>query len=75
MTRIFLGKTESWSGCEPHSRARVRLVPDVTDVPASPSPAVTELYDVSSCCSDWDFVEPQSISSSKKRIWTTALNR
>ena len=35
------------------------MVPDVTDVPVSHS-VVTRFCDVSSCCSDWDFVEPQS---------------
>ena len=73
--RIFLGKIRwrnlSWSGCEPDSRARVRWVPYVTDVPVCPSSVVTELCDVSSCCSNWDFVEPQSFSFSKKRIGTT----
>ena len=59
------------SDCEPDSRARVRMVPDVTDVPVSPSSVVTELCDVSSCCSDWESVEPQSFSFSKKRVWTT----
>ena len=39
---------ETWSGCEPYSRTRVRMVPDV---PVSPSSVVTELCDVSSCCS------------------------
>ena len=58
-----------WSGCEPDSRARVRKVPDVNDVLVSPSSVVTELCDVSSCCSDWEFVEPQSFSFSKKRVW------
>ena len=66
-----LKELESWSGCEPDSRARVRMVPDVTGVPVSPSSAITELCDVSSCCSEWDFVEPQSCSFSEKRIWTT----
>ena len=51
---------ENWSDCELDSRARVRMVPDVTDVTVSPSSVVTELCDCSSCCSDWDFVEPQS---------------
>ena len=31
---------------------------------------VTEPCDVSSCCSDWKVVEPQSFSFSKKRVWT-----
>ena len=56
--------------CEPDSRARVCMVPDVTDVPVSPSSVVTELCDVSSCCSCWKFVEPQSLSFSKKQVWT-----
>ena len=43
------------------------MVPDVTDVLVSPSPVVTEFCDGFSCCSDWDFVEPQSFSFSKKR--------
>ena len=43
------------------------VVPDVTDVPVSPSSVVTEFCDVSSWCSDWEFVEPQSFSFSKKR--------
>ena len=49
-------------------RVRMRMVPDVTDVPVSPSSVVTELCDVSSCCSDWEFVEPQSFSFSQKRL-------
>ena len=56
---------------------RVRVVPDVTDVPVSPSSVVTELRDVSPCGSDWEFVAPQSFSFSKKRahcgtdtLWT-----
>ena len=43
------------------------LVPDVTDVPVSPSSVVAEFCDGFSCCSDWDFVEPQFFSFSKKR--------
>ena len=54
-----LEEFESWSGCELDSRARVRVVQDVTVVPVSQPSVVTELCDVSSCCSDWDFVEPQ----------------
>ena len=45
----------------------VRMVPDVTDVPVSPSSVVNEVCDVSPCCSYWEFVEPQSFSFSKKR--------
>ena len=60
-------KHEDWSDCEPVSCAHVRVVPDVTDVLVSFSSVVTELCDVSSCCSDWEFVEPQSFSFSRKR--------
>ena len=55
------------SDCEPDSFALVRVVPDVTDVLVSPSSVVTELFDVSPCCLDWDFVELQSFSFSKRR--------
>ena len=40
---------------------------DATDVPDSPSSVVTEFCDGFSCCSDWEYVEPQSFSLSKKR--------
>ena len=65
-------KLENWSDCEPDSRARVTDVPDVTDVFVSTSSVVTEFCDVSSSCSDWEFVEPQSFSFSRKRAhsWT-----
>ena len=49
----LLEEFEKWSDCEPDSRARVRMVPDVTDGPVSPS-VVAELCDVSSCCSGLD---------------------
>ena len=42
-------------------------VPVVTDVLVSPSSVVTEFCDGVSLGSDWEFVEPQSSSSSKKR--------
>ena len=63
----FLEEFENWSGCEPDSCARVRVVPDVTDVLVSPSSVVTEFCDVSSMCSDGESVEPQAFSFSKKR--------
>ena len=63
----LLDKRENLSDREPYSRARVRLV---TDVPVSPSSVVTEPCDLSSGCLDWEVVEPQSFSSSKKRVWT-----
>ena len=60
---IFPGKTlYRRSYCEPGSCARVRVVPDVTDVLVSPSSVVTEFCDVSSMCSDREFVESQSFS-------------
>ena len=43
------------------------MVPDLIDVLVSPSSVVTEFCDVSSMCSDWEIVEPQSFSCSKKR--------
>ena len=55
-----------WCDGELVSRARVRVVPDLTDVPVSPSSVVTELCDVS-YYSDREFVEPQSYSFSPKR--------
>ena len=42
-------------------------VPDVIDVPVSPSSVVTEFRDGFSCCSDGEFVEPPFFSFSKKR--------
>ena len=42
----LLEEFENWSDCEPDSCAHVRVVPDVTDVPVSPSSVVTELCDV-----------------------------
>ena len=51
---------------EPEPCAHVRVVPDVTDVPVSPSSVVTELCEVSWCCSNWEDVIPQSFSFSKK---------
>ena len=62
-----LEKFENWSDCESGSSALVRVIPDVTDVSVSPSSVVTELCDVSSCCSDWELVESQSFSFSQKR--------
>ena len=42
-------------------------MPDVTMVPVSPSSVVTELFEDVSLDSDWEVVEPQSSSFSKKR--------
>ena len=58
----LLGKPEGLSDRELVSSGLVRVVPDVTDVPSS---MVTEFCDVSSMCSDREFVEPQSFSSPK----------
>ena len=63
----LLEKHEDLSGCDPDSWAHVRVVPDVTDVLVSPSSVVTEFCEFFSCCSDWEDVEPQSFSFSKKR--------
>ena len=43
---------------------------EVLDVLVSPSSVVTKFCDGFSCCSDWDFVEPQSFSFSKKRAYS-----
>ena len=53
--------------CEPETRTVVSAVPDVTVVPVSPSSVVTELFEDVSLDSDWEFVDPQSLSLSKKR--------
>ena len=65
----LLDKPEDMSDCEPETRVDV---PDVADVPVSPSLVVTEFCDGCSCCSDREFVEPHSFSFSKKRAhsWT-----
>ena len=60
-------KREDLSDCEPDSCAHVRVVPDVTVVLVSPFSVVTEFCEVSSCCSYWEDVVPQSFSFSKKR--------
>ena len=68
-----LEKLEDLSDCELVSSALVRVVPGVTEVPVFPSSVVTEFCDVSSRCSDWGFVQPQSVSFSKKRaLWCTS---
>ena len=45
-------KPKDLSDCEPDTRAQLRMVPDVTDVPVSPSSVVIEFCDGSSFCSD-----------------------
>ena len=69
---LFLGENlldrpEDLSDGESEVWVDVPVVPDVTDVPLSPSSVVAEFRDGFSCCSDRDFVEPQSLSFSKKR--------
>ena len=63
----LLGELDDMSDREPVSFELVRVVLDVTDVPVSPSSVIIELCEVSPCCSDWEFVKPQSYSLSKKR--------
>ena len=60
-------KLDDLSECEPVSCAMASVVPDVIDVPVSPSSVVTEFCEVSSLCSDREFVELQSFSFYKKR--------
>ena len=62
-----MGEPDDLSDREPVSCELVHVVPDVTDVLVSPSSVVIEMCDVSSMCSDREFVEPQSFSFSKKR--------
>ena len=59
------------SDCELETRTEVSAVLVVTDVLVSPSSVVTECWDGVSLDSDWEFVEPQSFSFSKKRsvVW------
>ena len=63
--RDLLEKPEDWPEFELDTRVEVRLVPDVTDVLVSSSSVVTEFCDVFSCCSDWEYVEPQFFLSPK----------
>ena len=63
----LLDKTEDLSDRESEALVVVPEVLDVTDVPVSPSSVVTEFCAGFSCCSDCDFVEPQSFAFSKKR--------
>ena len=56
----LLEKPEDLSDCEPDTREHVRVVPDVTHVPVSPSSVVTEFCEVLSLCSDWEDFVPQS---------------
>ena len=62
-----LEKHKDLSNCELVSCELMRVVLCVVDVPVSPSSVVTELYEVSPCCSDWEFVyaKPPSFFSPK----------
>ena len=69
---VFLGgdlwdDPGDFSDCDPQTWTGVPAVPVVTDVPVSPSSAVTEICEGFSPHSDREFVEPQSSSFSKKR--------
>ena len=66
--RDLLQKPENWSDFEPDTRVEVLVVLDVTDVFVSPSSVVSEFCDGFSGCSDWEYVELQSFSFSKKRV-------
>ena len=67
VAEMFPGKPADLSDRELVFCELVRVVPDVIDVLVSPSSVVTEFCDVPPCCSDGEFVEPQSFSFSKKR--------
>ena len=67
----FLDKPEDLSVRESEAWVVVPVVPDVTDLLVSPASVVTEFCDGSSCCPDWELVEPQSLSFSKKRAHCT----
>ena len=71
----LLEKPEDWSEFESDTQVGVRVVPDVIDVLVSPSSVVTEFFDGVPCCSDWDFVEPQSFSFSKKRAHSCTVTQ
>ena len=66
-----MGEPDDLSDRELVSCELVRVVPDVTDVLVSPSSVVTEMCEVSPCCSDWEFVEPQSFLSRKRALCCT----
>ena len=68
----LLEKLEDLSDCEPETRVEVTDVPDVTDVLVSSASVVTELCDVSSCFSEWDLVEPHSLSLQKAGLFSYA---
>ena len=71
----LLEKPEDLSDGEPDSRVDVLVVPDVTDVLVCPSSVVTEFCDSFFCCKEWEFVELQSFSFSKKRAHTSAVTQ
>ena len=66
-----MGEPDDLTGREPVSCGLVRVVPDVADVPVSPSSVVTEMCEVPPCCSDWEFVEPQFFSPKKRALCCT----
>ena len=66
---------EDLSDRESEARVFVLEVLDVTDVLVFRSSVVTKFCDGFSCCSDWDVVEPQPFSSSKKRAHTCTVTQ
>ena len=54
-----MDKTEDLSDRESEAWVVVLEVPEVIDVLVFPSSVLTEFCDGLSCCSDWEFVEPQ----------------
>ena len=74
---VFLGGT-FWRSRKTGLVLSLRLVLvvlDVTDVPVSPSSVVTEFCDGFSCCSDREYVEPESFSFSRKRARSSSYAR
>ena len=70
-----MGESDDLSDRELVSCELVRVVPDVIDVLVSPSSMVTEICEVSPCCSDWEFVEPQSFLSSESVQFVVQIRR
>ena len=72
---IFLGKT-SWISLRTclivslFSCELVRVVPDVTHVLVSPSSVVTEMCEVSTMCSDWEFCGTAVLFFPPQKVFT-----
>ena len=65
-------KNDDLSDCEPETRGDVSVVPDACFPFFS---VVTEFCDGFSCCSDWEYVEPQSFSFSTKRAHSRTVTQ